>query len=1430
MDTRPPVPPTSTTPIKNRPGVENGFIETLNARYGLDIRVPGLHLSPQKRKEGLKTETAKRAHAIHSLVQFLQYKKPEALEIVREQFQDAAKTLCSRWVPKPGAVPELLPATNALPRASNPTEREELELCLLALLEKIKPNASQPLFQPRPEKVARSDVSSTLFTVPVTSRPFRKRLSDEAERGRDLKPGEDGPSVSKRAKSALDLVPVRGKVGQPAINRAFDRPLAKEHRSPPADSNGVPTLIDLVSANTSYTSVMTDIFSSTSRIEDDTVVSNSQLTQSFDDQERQEPKPDIISPATAFYIPNYKSRERVSGFITSDIHRAPSVISEPERTDERTPQPANVSSSLLEGQKEPNRTTVIAQNVARQTSIAEIFGQDVRKHSPLLTIPPQRNDMFMTTQALHPSASEVVPREHSGRSQEYPAVVPSWGSSLDVDSESGEPVLGRYAALNLRLQNSWPKLPQGLTRAPLPIIWEVTRAALHCEVELGELTMSYDESWHDQAVFDQALRSHPAFRLKSLPGMCSPRVWKSALSTFRDDSRAVTMVMQAKYNDKPSGPFFLFSLEPLKLELGHRLGRRFGSDRFLDVVFPSLSPAERTTAFKDPGEVDHVRRWISQQQHVVLGRIWYGFFLKDAKIQIKDDEFRWVRSTYIQRHRVYFFCVNGGNFESTTSDNPVPPNEQAMTPAVRTKMELSHLMEWAIGLSHSKADKSLKLFSRLSLSLSPCTATVVLRKEEIIHKGDDLKSPTGVVMNDGIGRMSRALARRVTEIMGLDAIPSGFQGRIGSAKGFWIIDADSYYNSDGKLWIETYPSQRKWSCSFEDEAHRTFEVKNYSRELRSASLNKQFITVLEAQSIDPKLTRRTLATLLCRTVKEELDSRILEARDPLALQRWAGLGQLARSDRIHHGKVPFVGGLPNSDDEALKFLLDGGFLPTELGYIREMVYVIARKKHEKLQSKLQIQVPRSTYAYMVVDFLGVLEENEVHLGFSSSFQSDAGEAETILHDIPILVARAPAHFPSDIQKVKAVFRTELRHLKDVIVFSSKGNVPLADLLSGGDYDGDKAWICWDPTIVDNFQNAPVPSQPDLEELGYLNIDRGTFEETLARFDNQMNLAISHFIYQSFAFSMQGDLLGQCTNYKERLCYKNNTIGDDAAVLLSTLVSKLVDRAKQGITFTLEDWEKLKINCIPGAHRPLAVPAYMTDCDPQPRNGVYHILDWLKFVVIKPTITQELKSFNERLGNPQHYDPDLAYYFQQLETLAEDSRTYKILRKSLNRDLHYVADLWKDAFGGNFPQDYAEEVEKVYQAFLDIKPDPLTLRQPVKQWLFGTDWETPDGLSTWGKLKASCLFKQYYKKPKFVFKIAGAHLQAIKAERRIAKEPGRASRPPIAVIPDMYVVHRPDNKLIQALTARNGMGGCAESLADVLDEHYFDDEGNEIDDF
>lgn len=696
---------------------------------------------------------------------------------------------------------------------------------------------------------------------------------------------------------------------------------------------------------------------------------------------------------------------------------------------------------------------------------------------------------------------------------------------------------------------------------------------------------------------------------------------------------------------------------------------------------------------------------------------------------------------------------------------------------------------------------SLHVFSGLTKTLP-----AVVLEENQIRECEDLISPDKKVMNDGIGRMSPSLAKAITKRLGLDdrEMPSGFQGRLGPYKGFWVVDDTS---DDGEMWIEGYPSQRKWDCNFDDADHRTFEVKDWARRLTPGSLNEQFIPVLENRALGNRSDmKEAIRLLLVETLTKALEEQTHAAEDPVALLAWAHQNSSAsRGEKIDSRQLLALGGRPKSEEDMLKYLVVSGFSPT-LKFIQELVTKLARQRCEHLKDKMKITVPQSAYAFMTVDFSGVLEEGEVHLAFSRGSECDTtapnGISRNELHGHDVLVARAPAHFPSDVQKVRAVFRPELGHLQDMVVFSRKGNTPLADLLSGGDYDGDKAWVCWDPKLVKNFHNAPVPKQKDLfkkfdgDTKGYLTKDKRTFQDVLSNCGHDSSAAVSQFLRDSFAFNMEGTLLGICTKYKENVCYQTGSIDDEKAIILSTLVSHLVDQTKQGIVFSDNEYRRLKRDLIKISFDHGEEPAY--------KGAAYkgsgtprHILDWLKFKVATPLIDHGLNTFIAAISGSSatHWDADLAYYHSDLDILADTSRHYFKLRKTLQEDIREVLNRWKNGVSTPFQ----EKVEAVHRMWCDIRPSKAALEKRHVRFKIVGPQDDPDSISYWGKLKASVTYKMtYIESPSFAWWVAGVHLGTIKAERQSVK----TGRPAIAVVEEMYVVHRPDKTVVKAILAKN----------------------------
>ena len=83
----------------------------------------------------------------------------------------------------------------------------------------------------------------------------------------------------------------------------------------------------------------------------------------------------------------------------------------------------------------------------------------------------------------------------------------------------------------------------------------------------------------------------------------------------------------------------------------------------------------------------------------------------------------------------------------------------------------------------------------------------------------------------------------------------------------------------------------------------------------------------------------------------------------------------------------------------------------------------------------------------------------------------------------VLAMRSPSYFAGDLRKLKLVDKRTLRkrdngrnldgfflELRYGLVLSTKGLKSEAQKMSGGDYDGDKAWVCWNSNIVDHVKD------------------------------------------------------------------------------------------------------------------------------------------------------------------------------------------------------------------------------------------------------------------------------------------------------------------------------------------------------------------------
>jgi hypothetical protein len=719
----------------------------------------------------------------------------------------------------------------------------------------------------------------------------------------------------------------------------------------------------------------------------------------------------------------------------------------------------------------------------------------------------------------------------------------------------------------------------------------------------------------------------------------------------------------------------------------------------------------------------------------------------------------------------------------------------------------------------------------------------VLEDHQIIRLAADRESPTGDVMNDGIGRISPNLLRKVQEMLGLPAMTCAVQARIGSAKGMWIAAHGARDRDIGEDWIEVYPSQRKWTCNWAaaDEDQRILEVKGWASPLKPATLNTQLLAILDDRSTDKQRVRDTIRQRLLEELDKDLQYIKAAAKEPRLLRKW--LHEL--SSRGSRG-IQFLAGLPDSKVNLLSFLVDGGFDPMRQKYLSDLVFGLQEERCEKMWEDLKIKIPQSTNAYMVVDFLGVLKPDEIHICFSTPFGSD-GHYD--LDGLDVLVARNPAHAPSDIQKVKAVFKPELRRFKDVIMFSLEGDVPLAQKLSGGDYDGDRAWICWDPDIVSSFRNKTVKLEdmlPPKDALSsFFDWNTKTAGDLMVSRNAEGGICLGNLIEEGLTFGLKRSLLGICTKFKDDFCYRRNCIGDKPSILLSWLLGELADEAKKGAIFTEAHWARFKIEVSRAAG---------DSSDPASENAMLllqsgekkqvHIYDYLRSeaeTAVKNTLA-ELHRFMVKDGAAASdeavylsYDLDVANYWNQLEncfaTPDADNPIFQApawvsaLRQGLTNDLEACAGEWRMLMSRATERDFRSRVLQVYERWRDIQPRVTGADAQLECSAVSTLLQQPGFLvpeiSHWELLKASLAFKLYHRTlPKFLWQIAGRQLQFIKALGCLRGAcrcrvccPGlngesavECRRIPVPVIPHVYETLRPDSKYIGKLIGgREGVG-------------------------
>lgn len=918
--------------------------------------------------------------------------------------------------------------------------------------------------------------------------------------------------------------------------------------------------------------------------------------------------------------------------------------------------------------------------------------------------------------------------------------------------------------------------PRGLRSMPYYALFICQRIALERSVSLTELVRNMDvaQACADPRIFWSSLEEHPKVKLVKYKD--SDRLWSAAKRNYE----GFTFKGQINIRSKQSGPIFQLDLHPILQDKSCRLQRKFGTDRFLYLNVPELSGKRWTGGNRNDLKLIRERweEWL-HTEHRFLNRKWRVFHFEP----MKKPKTKGRAADVTHRSRIVLFATEGLGIDE--------------------KFTVGQMLNWFLPFAENLNQSFCKAFARYDLGLSRTTPTVVFKPSQV-HRVTDTYSdgnreatefddptlrwsrpPGRQVMNDGCSVMSVGAAREIWRFYkkswGVDGpLPSAFQGRIGGAKGLWMISAESYTKDPvhQEIWIRISDSQLKFEPHPEDLSditfdplRLTFEVSNYSSTAAHSELHISFIPIMA----DRGVSREVIANYMRERLDASRTELLEKATEPLKLYEYVHKNS---STSKEGADMPWQAALPLMLEDKIKHLIEAGFSPLKLQVLAKNVSRFVKKQHLLQESKLKTPLGKATYLYGVADPTGKLKPGEVHIQFSSSFVDGlTNESYLNLRGHQLLVARQPAIRNSDIQKVRATLIPELSHLVNIVVFPSRGQFPLAGKLQGGDYDGDIFWLCWEDELVAPFQNAPAPmTSPDPEQYG-ITVNREKLRDLRLEVHNYSS--VDNFLQKAFKFRSAQSLLGIATTYLEKQAYLENSLSSYKLDRLADIHDLLVDAAKQGYTFIEDDWQAYLDRL--GCNAKLKPPVYkraMEACETVRDHGADvdkarqkkykynkdNIIDYLYFEVVRTHNDATIRQMQDLLSSTTEADKDLIYPRLQLAALKDpiiDEELRKVQEQILQLYNSWNAGTHKDDKDKGGVEEFAKFVEDLYARFQAIKPGN-TEHPTIKSWLL--HWFSPN-FCMWDRLRASVLYARLpqLKAQTFVFQMAGDELAKIKAD-------------------------------------------------------------------
>ncbi len=303
----------------------------------------------------------------------------------------------------------------------------------------------------------------------------------------------------------------------------------------------------------------------------------------------------------------------------------------------------------------------------------------------------------------------------------------------------------------------------------------------------------------------------------------------------------------------------------------------------------------------------------------------------------------------------------------------------------------------------------------------------------------------GYIFTDGIGMISTNLALECAKAFKLE-YASAFQVRLGGIKGILAVNPD--ITEDEMVLVR--PSMIKFDSN--DTELGIIRASSFSQ----GYLNRQIITLLNTLGV-PK-------EIFISMLKKDLAKYDMLINSPNYLVE-------------HRNNLNGIMKKCYFFTAVLNYFTARKMDINKDPFMSSLVLNIGISKIVDLKIKGKIFDKYSAVLIGVIDETNSLEEGEVYVNVNND------QNKNYIIKNHVIVTKNPCLHPGDIRILRCNPNCEkLSHMINVIVFSSKGERPVQNEISGGDLDGDSYFVSWNENLINTIKLKNIPSLEESKNL------------------------------------------------------------------------------------------------------------------------------------------------------------------------------------------------------------------------------------------------------------------------------------------------------------------------------------------------------------